>query len=194
MPKPFTLFSVLCLFTLAGCAGTNGGLSTSGGRGEVPERTDLLASEFGETGAAAPQDSSGEDDGEPDGSGSGSSGPEAPEPVITEGSENGACTNDADQAIIAETDDPDYENEAMDTCTTGCFSEVNSSEAFSACYATCLETHGGYSSACASCFGNVVGCQIEYCLSCNDDDECDQCFAENCLEDFEVCSGIEESE
>ena len=97
----------------------------------------------------------------------------------------GACTNATDQAILNQIDAQTMATE----CGLGCIGDLNAS----ACATTCLQAQSDLSSGCAGCFGKLVGCIIDNCLTnCinPEDPECTSCTASNCGSSFESCSGI----
>jgi len=96
----------------------------------------------------------------------------------------GACTNAADQAILA---DVDVVLEA-ETCVMTCSMDME-------CMAGCLSDNTGLSSACSQCYAEATGCILTYCLSgCMSDphsDVCIACMVENgCYGPFVLCSGM----
>ncbi len=100
-----------------------------------------------------------------------------------------ACLNEADAAIIAEGNATD---EAQ-TCGLGCLGDADPG----ACASACVVTETGLSADCAGCYAGIVVCSIDNCLaSCAadpDSEACTTCQAENCLEDFYSCTGLEAS-
>jgi hypothetical protein len=103
----------------------------------------------------------------------------------TGGAPSGACTNAADSAIVADPAKDVSGQTAMCGKTT-----------FGAEPATkdCIVTATGLSDACATCFGDTVGCVVSKCLTpCLADSAgacCAICRAANCDKDFATCSGI----
>jgi hypothetical protein len=74
-------------------------------------------------------------------------------------------------------------------CGLGCIGDLNAS----ACATTCLQAQSDLSSGCAGCFGKLVGCIIDNCLTnCinPEDPECTSCTASFCGSAFQSCSGI----
>lgn len=97
----------------------------------------------------------------------------------------GACTNATDQAILNQIDAQTMATE----CGLGCIGDLNAS----ACATTCLQAQSDLSSGCAGCFGKLVGCIIDNCLTnCinPEDPECTSCTASFCGSAFQSCSGI----
>ena len=166
---------LLIISFITGCAGSNGGISTTGGRGPVPDRTDP----FYPSDMEASDDNAGETDGQQN--------PTAPstDPIAT----GGACDNSADEAAIADLSTGD--NEALNDCVENClFATVSEEETLSGCYSDCLVEQSQVSSACATCFGDVVECEFESCMDCDSREEGDACMQTNCAPDFEDCAGI----
>jgi hypothetical protein len=98
---------------------------------------------------------------------------------------SGACTNEADQAII---DEVDMEAEVT-TCAFSCIS----AEDFEACATECLVTATGLSEACIACFTDMQMCIIDACPMCLTDSTgtpCLTCRRAECSPAFEACSGI----
>ena len=102
--------------------------------------------------------------------------------------EGGACTNEADLALI-NSDDVDVTGAAQ-TCGLGCLGDDDPG----ACSAACVSEETGISEACAGCYGDTVLCSAENCLAdCAMDpagDACGECQAEFCLDDFYACTGL----
>jgi hypothetical protein len=97
----------------------------------------------------------------------------------------GACTNATDQAILNQIDAQTMATE----CGLGCIGDLNAS----ACATTCLQAQSDLSAGCAGCFGKLVGCIIDNCLTnCinPEDPECTSCTANFCGSAFQSCSGI----
>lgn len=94
----------------------------------------------------------------------------------------GACTNAADEMVLAMIDS---EAEAR-MCGTMCFGGES-------CVTMCMEELG-LSNGCASCFGGAASCAAMNCaLQCAGSDmmRCNDCRRMNgCIEDFEMCSGL----
>ena len=167
---------LLIISFITGCAGSNGGISTTGGRGPVPERTDP----FYPSDMEASDDNAGETDGQQN--------PTTPstDPIAN----GGACDNSADETAISNLSTDD--NEALNGCFQNCIFETASGEGetFSECYSDCLVEEGQVSSACAICFGDAVQCEVENCMDCDGQADCDACMQTNCAPAFEDCAGI----
>ncbi len=106
------------------------------------------------------------------------------------------CTNEADLAIVTSEDvDPDEEGNQTVTsiaqdCGISCIGDADSRQ----CSIDCIVAATGVSELCSGCYGDVVACSIQNCLgSCGTDpggEACGTCQAENCLDDFYVCTGL----
>ena len=168
---------VLIFSFIVGCSGSNGGLAISNGRGPVPERADptypsaMEASEDNPTGSPTQQDPTGTEDT-----------PDTSNPLT--GSNH--CTNSSDQAANAALEG--NEDEDFDDCARDCF--TSETDDFSGCYGECLVEHRGCSQNCAICLSDFITCNLENCMGCDDEEECDRCTAENCTPAFEECSGV----
>ena len=118
---------------------------------------------------------------------------DVPEGDTPEGdaSEGGACTNEADMAILAD-EAVDVTGEAQ-TCGLGCLGDDDPG----ACSAACVAEATGISSDCAGCYGDTVLCSADNCLAeCAMDpasEECGACQEEFCLPAFYACTGLEPS-
>lgn len=101
----------------------------------------------------------------------------------SDGEDSGACTTEADVAIIC---DSGF-SEAVAACGTG--NLMGGPEAI----AMCVVDETGLSSECSACFGATTQCTIENCLTdCATDplsDACTTCRAENCDAAFNECAG-----
>lgn len=98
----------------------------------------------------------------------------------------GACTNEADLAILGAID-----SEAVaTTCAMGCVAEA----APAACTDACIATETGLSAPCVACFVALVTCIIDNCVGlcavAPDGAECDACRREHCVPAFTACSGL----
>ncbi|MDP6943081.1 MAG: hypothetical protein QF464_02935 [Myxococcota bacterium] len=101
------------------------------------------------------------------------------------GTGQGECTNATDQAILNSIDAQTMATE----CGLGCIGDINPS----ACATTCLQAQSNLSAGCSGCFGKLVGCIIDHCLTdciAPDSPECTQCTASMCGPAFETCSGL----
>jgi hypothetical protein len=100
------------------------------------------------------------------------------------GGTEGACTNEADTAIVC---DAGF-TAAVTACGT---SNIGGGpEAI----ATCVADDTGVSVECATCFGETTQCTIDNCIQsgCATDpmgEDCTACRAENCDADFAACAG-----
>ena len=102
------------------------------------------------------------------------------------GTGQGACTNAADQAVLAQIDAQTMATE----CGLGCIGDLNPS----ACATSCLQGQSDLSQGCAGCFGKLVGCIIDNCLTdCISPEsvECTTCTQNQCGPSFEACSGLQ---
>jgi len=105
----------------------------------------------------------------------------------------GACTNDADLAIIGP-DGGDAVAAAAGDCGLGCIAETTV-EDIVACAAPCMEENTDISAACAECYTGIIACSIVNCLmECAadpDSEGCSNCQDDaGCLELFFECSGL----
>ncbi len=96
----------------------------------------------------------------------------------------GACTNTADEAVMA---GASFEADA-ETCATGCF-------AAEMCVTDCMRDDVGLSMGCSVCFGAAGKCALDNCLSeCLLDPRgaaCTDCRqTAGCIDDYEMCSGL----
>lgn len=157
---------------IMGCAGSNGGVSTTGGRGPVPERTDPFY-----PGDMEASDDNGGEEGTPS----------LPEPPAQSTQSSGSCDNDVDEEAIEIMTTSD--NEALNTCWQTCLFSPGD-ETLSECYSGCLVDESGFSQACATCFGDAISCEFDNCMECDGQEECDACMQDNCAPDFEECAGV----
>ena len=101
----------------------------------------------------------------------------------------GACTGDADLAIIGGgVIDPNAE---ATTCGLGCLADDDPV----ACSTTCVVAETGLSTECSGCYAATVGCSIDNCLTeCAADpssEACETCQIDaGCISDFYACSGL----
>ncbi len=107
----------------------------------------------------------------------------------TGGGGDGACQNEADQAIISEVD---VTAEAS-SCGLGCLGQGPE------CGANCVVEKTGLTADCAGCYGESINCAIENCVAaCAADpaaEACVECREENgCTPGFYECSGEKPSE
>ncbi|RLB53253.1 MAG: hypothetical protein DRJ42_12410 [Deltaproteobacteria bacterium] len=96
----------------------------------------------------------------------------------------GACTNTADEAVMA---GASFEADA-ETCATGCF-------AAEMCVTDCMRDDVGLSMGCSVCFGAAGKCALDNCLTaCLTDPRgaaCTDCRrTAGCIDDYEMCSGL----
>jgi len=196
MKKSASLFTAACfvlVFAIAGCGDDNGDTTDTGtDTPDVVDMTEDVTPDVPEDRQEDPAEDPAEDTPE-------DVPPDTPEedtvedvPEETEGElPEGACTNPEDMAII-ESPDIDVDDVAA-TCGTGCIADPNPVE----CTSTCLQEDIGLSEECADCFGGIVFCTIDHCLTqCMLDpegDPCRTCLADaGCIDDFQTCSGIVE--
>jgi hypothetical protein len=102
------------------------------------------------------------------------------------GAAAGACTNEADLAIVMSKD--------VAGITGQCGKENFGAEPKTS---ECIKTGTGLSDACVACFAGTVKCVVEKCLNdCLADansQACKDCRAANCDPAFEACSGLPSS-
>ena len=104
------------------------------------------------------------------------------------GDGEGACTNDADMAIIddEEVDVPQITQDAAFGCLAA--------EDMGTCTAEDVSGQTGLSTACVACYAEQVTCAMEFCAStciaAPEGDDCTDCRTDNCIGLFEPCSGI----
>jgi hypothetical protein len=101
------------------------------------------------------------------------------------GAAGGACTNAADTAIRT-ADEAAFQKKISDCATTFVGQEQPTKD--------CIKEKTALSDACTECFGDVVLCAAEKCLTdCMADQNgkpCSDCRAANCDPAFVACSGI----
>jgi len=104
-----------------------------------------------------------------------------PPPLPEGGDGGGACLGDADVAILAQ-----GVGDTPKACGTQCFATTDPT-----CSATCVAKKTGLSAGCSSCWGDVINCGIEKCLSpcLVGGQACTDCTAQKCDPAFHVCSG-----
>jgi len=99
------------------------------------------------------------------------------------GGETGACTNDADLAIVQM---PSFEEDLV-ACAIGAVADPEDT-------AMCLVDMHGLSEQCAACYGAVTGCSATHCITpCSEDEdspECRSCVADNCQDGLDSCTGF----
>ena len=99
---------------------------------------------------------------------------------------DGACTNDADMAIL---DSLDSEQIAT-SCAIECIGQPD----METCSANCISNATGLSAECIDCFVGVVMCTVQHCVGfCSvnpESDACVSCRAEHCVPAFEECTGL----
>jgi hypothetical protein len=100
------------------------------------------------------------------------------------GGAEGACTNEADTAIVCDA--------GFTAAVTAC--GTSNIGAGAEAIATCVADDTGTSAECATCFGETTQCTIDNCIQagCAADpmgEECTNCRAENCDEAFNACAG-----
>jgi len=96
----------------------------------------------------------------------------------------GACTNTADEAVMA---GASFESEA-ETCAMNCI-------AAEMCVTDCMRDDVGLSMGCATCFGGAGQCALDNCVGdCLLDPRgaaCTDCRRmAGCIDDYETCSGL----
>lgn len=111
-------------------------------------------------------------------------------PAADTGPAEGACTNAEDGPLLDTAEKRDAVAASAQTCGLGCLQDADPG----ACSATCVADDTGLSTECSACYAGIVLCSIQNCLAaCSADptsQECAQCQADNCLEDFYTCSGL----
>jgi hypothetical protein len=98
------------------------------------------------------------------------------------------CANEADLAALAAA--ADTLPQTVEDCTVGCLGH----RPIGACVTRCLVDEAALSGACASCFGEEVGCVVNQCLrECVDpaSQDCADCRTAKCEPRFETCSGVQ---
>lgn len=97
--------------------------------------------------------------------------------------------------------DLDYLGENLDAviltaqdCALGCFFNPDTE----GCITNCILAETPLTTECASCFGEQVQCLIDNCLGqcppLGTEEGCEDCLAEFCLDDFNTCAGIVDSD
>lgn len=95
---------------------------------------------------------------------------------------SGACTNAADQAILAK---PDIDK-TIESCALKSFGNAEGAK-------KCIVTDTGMSANCAGCFGTMLACTFSKCIgSCmgGNTPECKKCNDKECIPAFEKCAGV----
>merc|ERR1740117_1018399 len=103
--------------------------------------------------------------------------------VGTESIDSQCSENDVD--IFAANLDTNYRAD-MKSCGLKCLAGAH-------CVAKCMTEKEGYTSACASCMGDVQACTVFFCPVCSaspDGEKCDECVYRNCQLAFTDCTGI----
>ena len=95
---------------------------------------------------------------------------------------DGACTNRQDTQWFNDNDP----NDALNACIEPCVERIEDR-----CIGDCMEEEG-LTSACATCFDELILC---YAFECGDacpfdEDECNACFEDRCLPPLQACSGL----
>ena len=103
----------------------------------------------------------------------------------------GACTNDADQAIMGT--DEGYAN-AVAVATSAAIACLTDAD-IATCVGNQVVADTGLSAECSGCFVEQVICSVQECIAVcappNEGSEaCSECRAENCLPLWEPCSGV----
>ena len=102
----------------------------------------------------------------------------------------GNCS-EADQTWMAEN------QSLLESLTNECGFECATVEDPNACVAECMEANTELSASCISCFVEQVSCITSQCLFIclsGTETECADCIEEFCLEDFYICSGIDDAD
>ena len=121
------------------------------------------------------------------------------------------CTNSADQSVYEDAGDGDAAagrdviSDFASACTTpACGNELGTVvgnpsdenvQALADCIVDCTAEEYDLSDGCLSCYGDVVACGADLCLTvCIDatSQACADCLDTNCVPDFEICSGLQE--
>ncbi len=109
------------------------------------------------------------------------------------------CQDEANLGIIStlegNDDDSDDPSEVARACALGgCLNEADPGQ----CAADCVAEETGLSTECSGCFGDIVVCSIDNCLSpClgSDVDACTQCQIDaGCLGPYYACTGFDAPE
>ena len=94
----------------------------------------------------------------------------------------GACTNDADQQIIAS---KDVEAEVQQCAEENFGAEPGTKN--------CIKDSTGLSDPCVACFDDTVQCSVNNCIGdCigGQSPACDACVDAKCMPAFQACSGL----
>jgi len=111
--------------------------------------------------------------------------PPPPAPLMVAANATGACSDDADQAIWTAKGSANFQAD-MTKCGTSCMGTHD-------CVAKCITTAEGYSTACASCFGDLGTCSSKNCLlPCigGASAKCNACQLAHCVTPFTTCAGV----
>ena len=96
---------------------------------------------------------------------------------------SGACTNKADQALVAS----GKVDKAIEGCAMASFGNADKAK-------PCIKKETGLTDGCVACFANHLGCTFKSCLlDCmgGQTPGCDKCLAKNCNASFTACSGLQ---
>ncbi len=106
-----------------------------------------------------------------------------------DGGAEGACINDQDEAVLAESDPRD----ATTNCAFGCIMQPDDQK--QQCFRECLQEEMDLTDGCADCFADITLCVFDSCLpGCMNPEgaECVACMEEaGCNAAFAECSGLD---
>merc|ERR1719410_452641 len=101
------------------------------------------------------------------------------------GAATDACKDAADQKIWNGVGKTDFEKD-LSACGNQCLGGAS-------CTTACIKKKAGYTEACSSCFGGLVGCTKDNCMfDCMMDangSSCKNCVNKSCTPAFKTCSG-----
>ena len=130
-------------------------------------------------------DDGGDDDGGNDGGNDDGGGDDGGD----DGGAEGACINDQDEAVLAESDPRD----ATTNCAFGCIMQPDDQK--QQCFRECLQEEMDLTDGCADCFADITLCVFDSCLpGCMNPEgaECVACMEEaGCNAAFAECSGLD---
>merc|ERR1719492_577991 len=97
-----------------------------------------------------------------------------------------ACKDAADQKVWDDEGKDDFESD-LSKCGNQCLGGAT-------CTTDCIKKLRGYTEACSTCFGDLVGCTKDNCMfDCMLDangSSCKNCVNKSCTPSFETCSGL----
>ncbi len=134
-------------------------------------------------------DDGGTDDGNDDGGNDGGNDDGGGDDGGDDGGAEGACINDQDEAVLAESDPRD----ATTNCAFGCIMQPDDQK--QQCFRECLQEEMDLTDGCADCFADITLCVFDSCLpGCMNPEgaECVACMEEaGCNAAFAECSGLD---